>query len=115
MYRTPFTTDEIKEAQRWFIERFLHTDTTRNFALRQHKLVTLTPDQAKKLKAARIRYAAFDFHFEALSNCMLVVPNTAEAEWCRGGIWYDPKEESFTYMTMKRADLFVNLDIPGTK
>lgn len=103
---------EIQQAKRWFIERFLHSTPSRTFALRSHGLEDMTRAEAQKMSKVRQRNARYDFKFIPTRHRLVIEPNTDEAAWCRGVIWYDPEQGEFTYQSREHVDLYTDLDRP---
>jgi hypothetical protein len=83
----------FEAASIWFIQRFLESESARNFALRLNGLVEMSEDEAKKMRANRYRMTRYDFRFTPVadsdSDNLLVEPNTKEAEWARGFVFLD--------------------------
>lgn len=102
---------EQAAAANWFIDRFVESSASRNMAKRINGLEEMTLDQRKKLGAVRARNKRHDFQFLPTAFKLAVIPNTAEAEWSRGVIWFDHEQNMYCYMTTKRQDLFLEMDV----
>lgn len=98
------TPDERALAKRWFINRFIHTITNRNFALRINNLQEMSPSERNKLASYRARNARFDFTFLDAEDQIAVMPRTPESDWVKGVIWMD-KNGGFQYRTATRIDI----------
>lgn len=85
----PFSEEQIIEAKRWWLTRFIQNPAGRSFALREHDL-----EQGAKIKShVRDRNARFDVTFivDEHRNFILVSPRTDEAHWCYGVIRLTPR------------------------
>lgn len=92
--------EEIREAKEWFIHRFCHSMSARNFALRDHELIQMSIGEKKNFAKLRQHNAAYRFQFVATDDHKLLVrPVTEEAEWARGVIWYDPAKNEYRFTT----------------
>jgi hypothetical protein len=99
--------NSVREAEIWFINRFIDTQTNRNFSLRLNELAEMTTDEAKKLRANRYRMGRFDFRFIPTENYVIVQPNTEEAEWARGVIWIENNEFQFRTTGLPSANIAI--------
>jgi hypothetical protein len=83
--------ERLTQAGEWFIGRYIHSLSGRNFALKMLH---------REMVSSRIRHynARYDIAFTWVENRIAVVPLTGEAEWVTGVI-YVTVAGSFQYIS----------------
>ena len=88
----------------WFVNRFIHSQQSRDFVLQMHNLMPKTKDKKARWSQYVARNQPYMLDFAEHGRYLLVIPTTSSAQWARGKIWHS--QTGYHYRTSPENNLF---------